>query len=107
MSEICPKCGSNFIEKRIIQNINHNPPHDITYRHESVCGACYYVFRTVFDCITTSPKVLAESLVFWEGGWTSRFINFTTTNREEAVDATVEKLNEARSDLSEMQNPLS
>jgi hypothetical protein len=49
---------------------------------------------TVFDRITASPEVLAESLVFWEGGWTSRFIKFTTTNREEAIAATVAKLRE-------------
>lgn len=64
MSETCPKCGSSFIEKRVVQNIDHKPPHDITYRHESVCGACYHVFQTVFDCITTSPEVLAEKLVY-------------------------------------------
>lgn len=49
---------------------------------------------TLFHSITQSPEVLAESLVFWEGGWTSRFIKFTTTNREEAIAATVEKLKE-------------
>lgn len=64
MSEICPNCGSGFVEKCIIQNINHNPPHDITYRHESVCGACYHVFQTIFDSITASPEVLAEKLVY-------------------------------------------
>ena len=47
----CPKCGSSFVETRIIQNINHNPPHNITYHSESVCCACYYVFRTLFNCI--------------------------------------------------------
>jgi hypothetical protein len=49
---------------------------------------------SLFDRITASPEVLAESLVFWEGGWTSRFIKFTTTNQEEAISATVEKLKE-------------
>lgn len=49
---------------------------------------------TVFQQITQSPEVLAEKLVFWEGGWTSRFIQFTSTNREEAIAATVMKLKE-------------
>jgi hypothetical protein len=53
---------------------------------------------TVFEIITASPEVLAESLVFWEGGWTSRFIKFTTTNREEAIAATVAKLKEVCDD---------
>jgi hypothetical protein len=47
---------------------------------------------TVFDRITASPEMLAEKLVFWEGGWTSRFIQFTSTNREEAIAATVARL---------------
>lgn len=59
--------------------------------------ACEYFLErrepTVFDRITASPDVLVESLVFWEGGWTSRFIKFTTTNREEAIAATLEELN--------------
>lgn len=50
--------------------------------------------KNLFDYITESPEVLAKSLVFWEGGWTSRFIKFTTTNREDAVSATVESLKE-------------
>lgn len=50
--------------------------------------------KTLFTHITVSPEVLAPNLVFWEGGWTSRFIQFTTTNREEAIAATLEKLKE-------------
>lgn len=49
---------------------------------------------TLFETITASPEVLAESLVFWEGGWTSRFIRLTTTNWEEAIAATVARLKE-------------
>ncbi len=48
--------------------------------------------QTVFDKITESVEALAENLVFWEGGWTSRFIKFTTTNHEDAIAATVEEL---------------
>jgi hypothetical protein len=50
--------------------------------------------QSVFDHITASPEVLAKSLVFWEGGYTSRFIKFTTTNFGDAVAATVEALKE-------------
>jgi hypothetical protein len=49
---------------------------------------------SVFDHIIQSPEALAESLVFWEGGWTSRFIQFTSTDKEEAYTATVARLKE-------------
>ena len=88
---VCKKCKSIAVE------------------YEDYCGGTsYYRCKTcgmrgnedkftqvnIFHRITASPEVLAESLVFWEGGWTSRFIRFTTTNQEEAVAATVAKLKE-------------
>lgn len=86
MIKKCPDCGSLNVEE--------------VFDNESYCKDCHLHCATadledasVFDQITQSPEVLAESLVFWEGGWTSRFIKFTTTNREEAIAATVEELN--------------
>lgn len=87
MSSKCPYCGS-------IRTVCVKPM-TLTY----VCLACEKFFckdkqpkQTVFERITVSPEALAPNLVFWEGGWTSRFIQFTSTNREEAIAATVAKL---------------
>ncbi len=86
----CPKCGNpnTHVERR---------PDGFCY-----CPDCRIWWEigerrskpTVFDRITQSPEVLAPNLVFWEGGWTSRFITLTTTNQEDAIAATVVKLKE-------------
>lgn len=68
----------------------------IHWDREGCCEVCRWEDDdnpSLFYQITRSPEVLVESLVFWEGGWTSRFIKFTTTNRDEAIAATLEELN--------------
>lgn len=66
---------------------------------------------TLFDRITASPEVLAESSVYFEeehslvlegsdcgaifdGGWTSPFIEYNYGTRPEAVAATLARLKE-------------
>ena len=78
----------------LTQDEINNPYADIPTMIEDKKRKQVQMKQTLFHRITQSPEVLAESLVFWEGGWTSRFIKFTTTNREEAVTATVAKLKE-------------
>ena len=92
MSKKCPKCESKDIHITVYPYPTDNM---------ATCYGCGYADlaerfpeQTIFDSITSSPEVLAEKLVFWEGGWTSRFIQFTSTNREEAIAATLGKLKE-------------
>lgn len=66
---------------------------------------------TIFETITASPEVLAESSVYFEeehtlvlegsehgvtfpGGWTSPFIEYTYATKPEAIAATVVRLKE-------------
>lgn len=75
---------------------------DSRHRYNS-CGeisfTADFVEPTVFDTITSSPEVLAEKLVYWEqnppeSGWTSEIIRGVYRKREEAIAATVAKLEE-------------
>jgi hypothetical protein len=94
----CPVCGSSNIQTEKRPDGFH---HCMNCRYSWEIGA-KQLKQTVFESITASPEALAPHLVFWEGGWTSRFIKFTTTNQEEAIAATVEKLKEVGNDLSGM-----
>ena len=91
-NRICGKCGSHKV-------VDAGSYGGSLFLKCETCGQLGMLEKfpemILFHKITASPEVLAESLVFWEGGWTSRFIKFTTTDREEAIAATVEKLKEA------------
>ena len=82
----CDNC--NYYQTEVCPIYHHDLPFDACPNHISKRKL------SLFAYITASPEVLAPNLVFWEGGWTSRFIKFTTTNREEAIAATVAKLKE-------------
>lgn len=92
---VCPKCG----------NIDVSWIRDDTDYTQYICLSCKQGFcyppKTLFDQLTASPEVLAEKLVFitvtaWgETVYISTIIRdgmFKT--REEALAATVAKLNE-------------
>ena len=51
--------------------------------------------KTVFDCITASPEVLAEKLVYCHlAGWTSFLLTYHTLDRDEAIATTLRELNQ-------------
>lgn len=98
----CPECG----EKENILLYSNHP-------NIRQCGACKFIrhygafeafIPTLFDRITASPEVLAESVVYtYEmaiGGsmfrvyWTSPFIENFYLDKAEAIAATVAKLKE-------------
>ena len=91
---ICPECGSYLF------SYEHTENNDWQLCTCDRCGCSgtpqEFLYNSVFARITASPDVLVESLVFWEGGWTSRFINFTTTNKDEAIAATLAELKEVK-----------
>jgi predicted RNA-binding Zn-ribbon protein involved in translation (DUF1610 family) len=111
MSNKCPKCGSrNLVLLAVFRNDLRDKYH---------CSDCGYNFFypqfTLFDCLTVSPVVLAEKLVYCNvqvkttlstsleqpgsveltKGWYSTIIRGKVwSNESEAFDATVAKLKE-------------
>ena len=95
MSYKCPKCGSQGFAVR--ENIS------------VYCLNCGWYGKTIFDCITTSPEVLAPNLVYsrefvWgddcgneetETKWLSTVCDDRVfCDEAEAIAATVVRLNE-------------
>lgn len=106
MSKKCPNCGRGI-------GVYQDYVGGTSFFRCDICGhtGCDFEDATLFDRITRSVEVLAESSVYFEekhtlapegsdcgvtfsGGWTSPFIEYKYGTKPEAIAATIERLKE-------------
>ena len=106
-----------FAKELCLQGENGEPRKTVGWLCSAICDKCparnplRHGYNSVFNQITQSPEVLAESSVYFEeehtlvlegrdcgvtfpGGWTSPFIEYKYGTKPEAIAATVSKLKE-------------